>query len=367
MSNPPALPRTMRAIICHGPRDYRLEEIAVPVPGPGEVLAKIHFAGISASDLKCFLGAPMFWGTPEKPGGYCEPPITAGHEFIAQVVQLGEGSAQKYGLALGDHVISEQIVPCQDCRFCRDGQHWMCDINDVYGFRQNTPGAWADYMLFPQKALNYKVPKTLRLDHAAFIEPLACSVHAVEQGNIKPGDTVAIAGCGPLGLGMVAAAKMKNPKCIIAIDLHEKRLANALRSGADLAINPKTIDVVAKVRELTGGYGCDVYIEATGSPAGVGQGLEMIRKLGTFVEFSVFTEPVSVDWTIIGDRKELTIRGAHLSPNCYPIAMQMLGDGLLPMDEIITHKLALGDYERGIDLVRTATGSSKKVIFDMSL
>ncbi len=360
------LPATMRAIVCHGPKDYRLEDIPVPLPGPGEVLARIHFAGICASDLKCYLGAPMFWGTNDKPGGYCQPPITAGHEFIAEVVRLGDGSAEKYGLAVGDHVISEQIVPCEHCRFCKNGQHWMCDINDVYGFRQNTPGAWADYMLFPAKALNYKVPKSLRLDHAAFIEPLACSIHAVDQGNIQPDDTVVIAGCGPLGLGMVAAAKLKGPKRIIAIDLHETRLASALRSGADLALNPRTVDVIAQVKELTEGYGCDVYIEATGSPAGVGQGLEMIRKLGTFVEFSVLVEPVSVDWTIIGDRKELTIRGAHLSPYCYPRAIKMLEDGLLPMDEIITHRLALADYQQGIELVRTATGSTK-VVFDMSI
>lgn len=361
-----ALPRTMRAVVCHGPEDYRLEELPVPAPGPGEVLARIHYAGICASDLKCYLGAPMFWGTPDAPGGYCQPPITAGHEFIAEVVGLGEGAGPKYGLEIGDRVISEQIVPCRQCRFCRNGQHWMCDINDVYGFRQNTPGAWADYMLFPANAINYKVPNTIPLDHAAFIEPLACAIHAVQQGNIQLQDTVVIAGCGPLGLGMVAATKLKGAARIVAIDLHDDRLAAARQVGADVGLNPRTEDVVKAVKEMTEGYGCDVYIEATGNPAGVGQGLDMIRKLGTFVEFSLFTQPATVDWTIIGDRKELTIRGSHLSPHCYPIAIRMLEEKLLPMDDIITHRIPLEDFQEGISMVKSGA-SSVKVLFDLSL
>ena len=98
-------------------------------------------------------------------------------------------------------------------------------------------------------------------------------------------------------------------------------------AGADLGLNPSKIDVVEEVRELTDGYGCDVYIEATGHPTAVEQGLHMIRKLGTFVEFSVMREPVTVDWTIIGDTKELNIHGAHLGPYCYPVAIRMLAGG----------------------------------------
>jgi threonine dehydrogenase-like Zn-dependent dehydrogenase len=113
------------------------------------------------------------------------------------------------------------------------------------------------------------------------------------------------------------------------------------------------------VLNLTDGDGCDVYIEATGHPSAVKQGLEMIRRLGTFVEFSVMREPVTVDWTIIGDLKELTIHGSHLSPYCYPIAIDMLGKGLLPMDEIITHTLPLADFQQGIELVAAGTQSIK--------
>ena len=117
--------------------------------------------------------------------------------------------------------------------------------------------------------------------------------------------------------------------------------------------------MVDEVLKLTDGYGCDVYIEATGHPAAVRQGLDMIRRLGTFVEFSVMREPVTVDWTIIGDLKELTIHGSHLSPYCYPIAIDMLAKGLLPMEEIITHRLPLASFEQGIELVHRGTESIK--------
>ncbi len=235
----------------------------------------------------------------------------------------------------------------------------MCQIHDIYGFRQRTFGAMAEYMRFPAGALNYKVPASLPLEHAVFIEPLACSIHAVQRGEIEFGDVVVIAGAGPLGLGMIAAAKLKHPRLLIALDLDDKRLAVAQACGADLGLNPRTTDALEEVRRLTDGYGCDVYIEATGHPAAVEQGLHMIRKLGTFVEFSVMREPVTVDWTLIGDSKELNIHGSHLGPYCYPIAIDMLAKGLLPMQHILTHAMPLAEFQTGIDLVAAGDQSIK--------
>ena len=158
---------------------------------------------------------------------------------------------------------------------------------------------------------------------------------------------------------MFAAARRKNPRLLIALDFNDERLDLAKACGADLGINPSKVDAIDEVRKLTDGYGCDVYIEATGHPSAVEQGLHMVRKLGTFVEFSVMREPVTVDWTIIGDTKELNIHGAHLGPYCYPIAIDMLAKGLLPMDRIITHSLPLADFQRGIELVGKGTESVK--------
>ena len=352
------LPKTMPAVVCYGPEDYRLEERPVPVPGPGEVVIKVKSTGICASDIKCYSGAALFWGD-ENRQGYCQAPVTPGHEFVGEVVALGEGAGLKYGLSIGDHAISEQITPCWNCRYCQRSQYWMCQVHDIYGFRQHAFGSWAEYMVFPANALNYKVPKEIPWHHAVFIEPLACSIHAVERGDIRFQDTVVIAGAGPLGLGMFAAAKMKGAERIIALDLNDERLELAKRCGADLGLNPTKTDVVEEVQALTGGYGCDVYIEATGHPSAVQQGLQMIRKLGTFVEFSVFREPVTVDWTIIGDTKELNIHGSHLGPFCYPVAIRMLEQNLLPMDKIVTHQLPLEDFQKGLDMVASGLTSVK--------
>ncbi len=356
------LPKTMRSVMCYGPQDYRMEEIPVPQVKSGEVLIRVMAAGICAGDAKCFAGAPLFWGDDDRLG-YCQPPITPGHEFVGEVLALGEGAAEKYGLAVGNLAISEQIVPCWDCRFCRRGQYWMCDKkHDVYGFRQRTPGAMAEYMIFPADAINHRVPDTLKPQQAVYIEPLACSIHAVQRGNIELGDTVVISGCGPLGLGMVAAARLKNPGCLIALDLQPSRLEVARLCGADLVLNPTDVDVVDEVRQLTEGYGCDVYIEATGHPQSVVQGLHMIRRLGTFVEFSVFGQPVTVDWTIIGDTKELNIHGAHLGPYCYPLAIDMLVKRQVPVEDIVTHTFPLEQFSKAFQLVQESQDSLKVML-----
>src|SRR4028118_2248396 len=109
-------------------------------------------------------------------------------------------------------------------------------------------------MLFPSNALNYKVPRSIPVEHAVFIEPLACSIHAVQRGTIQFEDVVVIAGAGPLGLGMIAAARLKHPSLLIALDLDETRLAVARACGADLGLNPSGVDVVDEVRKLTDGY-----------------------------------------------------------------------------------------------------------------
>ena len=352
------IPKTMNAVVCHGKGDYRYEEVPVPEIGREEVLLKVLSSGICAGDIKCFAGAAMFWGDADRPG-YCETPVIPGHEFVGRVVDLGEGAAEKYGLAIGDHAVSEQIIPCGECRFCLNGQYWMCAPHDIYGFHRSTQGSWAEYMKLPAKAINHKLPDDMDPKLGVFVEPLACSIHAVNRGKIGLNDVVVISGCGPLGLGMVAAARLKNPAKLIALDLIAARLDLAMACGADLVLNPTKTDVVRAVREMTDGYGCDVYIEATGAGKSVAQGLHMIRKLGTFVEFSVFQQPVTVDWTIIGDSKELDILGAHCSPHTYPVAIRMLRHGLLPMDKILSHSLPLAQFRKGMELAMDSLVSLK--------
>jgi 2-desacetyl-2-hydroxyethyl bacteriochlorophyllide A dehydrogenase len=352
----------MQAVVVHGVEDYRLEEVPVPQIGPGEVLIRVLATGVCASDVKTFLGAARVWGNDKMPA-YIQPPVIAGHEFVGRVVALGEGAEEKHGLAVGDLAVSEQIVPCWRCRFCQGGQYWQCQRHDIYGFiGGRAEGSWAEYIKFPAEAINHRVPSDVNPEHAALVEPLACAIHAVERGEVQLGDMVVIAGMGPIGLCMLQIARLKSPALLVALDLQPKRLAVARELGADLALNPQEDDVVERVLGLTDGYGCDVYIEATGAGAAVLQGLQMIRRLGTFVEFSVHAEPVAVDWSLIGDAKELNVHGSHLGPYCYPRAIRYIADGTVAADQIVTHTLPLADFQQALGLVHDQKKSIKVVL-----
>jgi threonine dehydrogenase-like Zn-dependent dehydrogenase len=353
-----SVPEKMQAVVCHGPKDYRLEEVTTPTQGPGEALVRVEAVGICASDLKCYHGAAKFWGDENRPA-WAETEVIPGHEFVGEVVELDEAAAERWGIAVGDRVTSEQIVPCWKCRYCLRGEYWMCAPHDLYGFKRRTPGAMAQYMVYPVDALVYQMSKSLRPAHAAFVEPLSCSLHAVERAGIKFEDVVVVAGCGPIGLGMVAGAAAKFPAHVVALDMAPAKLELAELCGATMTVNITEQDPVEVARDLTHGYGADVYLEGTGHPAAVPQGLNLLRKLGTYVEYGVFGSDVTVDWSIISDDKELDVLGAHLGPHCWPAAIRMLESGRLPMDRIVTHELPLERFQEGLDLVADGTSSIK--------
>ena len=147
----------MTAVVCHGPKDYRVEQIARPVAGSREMVIRIGACGICASDCKCWSGAKMFWG--EDP--WVKAPVVPGHEFFGSVESLGDGAATHFGVALGDRVIAEQIVPCERCRYCRSGKYWMCEVHNIFGFqREVADGGMAEYMRIPPTAIR---PVSIRL------------------------------------------------------------------------------------------------------------------------------------------------------------------------------------------------------------
>jgi threonine dehydrogenase-like Zn-dependent dehydrogenase len=342
----------MQAVVCYGPYDYRVERVSRPQPGPNQVLIKVGAAGICASDMKCYTGGVTFWGE-NGSGGYCDVPVIAGHEFAGRVVGLGEGAAERHDVALGDHVVAEQIIPCGKCRFCKNGQYWMCEPHIIFGFKRGcAEGGMAEYAIFPANARIHKIDERISAREAAYIEPLACGIHAVQRGNIKPGDTVVIAGVGNIGLCMLQAAKRYTPGQIIAVDTKDYRLELARNLGADVTINPLEEDAIARVKGLTEGYGCDVYIEATGSAQGPQQGLHMIRRLGTVVAFSVLGEPAVIDWNLVGDQKELDVHGSHLGPYCYPLAIKAIADGTIDVKRLITAEYPLVEFKEAMEAAR---------------
>lgn len=335
----------MNALRMHGPGDFRLERVPVPEIEDGEILVKILGAGICAGDIKTLHGGIRIWGTSEA-DRYIEAPCIGGHEFYGEVVSIGDGVE---GVAIGDHILSEQIVPCGECVYCLGGDYWMCRRSDVYGFKRHTQGGFAEFMKFHRRGRNHLLPKDMPLEKALLTEPFACSMHAVERGRIRHQDVVVISGLGCIGLGMVNVAAMHSPRLLIGLDLRESRLEKARSFGADIVLNPREVDAVEKVRELTGGYGCDVFIEAAGSESSVQQGLAMVRNLGRFVEFGVFPSIIRADWNIIGDVKEIDILGSHLGPYCFEPVIKGMADGRIRTEGVISHQFPLSEWEKAFE------------------
>lgn len=355
-----SMPKTMKALVAYGKDDYRFEP-AYPAPecGSDDIVIKTEGCGVCAGDLKCSRGADMFWGDGKMQPAYVKPPFIPGHEFLGTIAAKGE-NVKKF--EIGDRITADQIVPCGKCRFCATGRYWMCQPHDIFGFQGYNNGGMAEYVRFPKNTVIHRVPTDLPLKAALLIEPYGCSKHAVDRGNIQCDDVVVISGAGPLGLGMVTYARMKTPAELIVLDMMGTRLEKAREFGADVIMNPGEEDVVARIMEITGGYGCDVYIEATGNPDSVLQGMSVIRKLGRFVEFSVFSASTTLDWSIIGDRKELDVLGAHLSPYCYPFVIENIYSGNLKTDGVVTKCFPLEEWETAFDYASGKYGNLKVAI-----
>ncbi len=219
----------------------------------------------------------------------------------------------------------------------------MYQKHDLYGFKNNVNGSMAEYMRFPPEALVYKIPKDMPVEQGLLVKPAA----AQTLRRPRRSETRTL-WCCPAGRWAWAWSKpsslaSRHPQ--VVLDMNDTRLAKAKAFSADIVMNPGKEDVIKKIVEMTDGYGCDIYIEATGHPSSVQQGLEMIRKMGRFVEFSVFKDLVTVDWSIISDRKELDALGAHLSPYCYEPVIKWIEDGNLPTDGVVS----LGPLEQWQD------------------
>ena len=334
----------MTAIVCHGPEDDRVERIERPHPGPSAMAIRISAGGICAGDCTCRSGARMFRDDRANGvAGRVKPPVGPGHEFFGVVDEPGPGAAAPVGAQAGDTVIAEQIAPCDRCR---GGQYGMREVRDIFGFqRRVADGGRSDCMLIPRTAGVHAIPRGAPLADAAIIEPLSRAIDVVGRSEMRLDDVVVIAVAGPIGLMVVQVAHLRTPRKLIVIDMVRERRELALEFGADLVIDPAAEDADAVVRAHTGGYGCDVYIEATGSPGGVTQGLALIRKLGRFVEFSVVGRETGVDWPVAGDREELDVRGARLGPHRHPIAIDLLDRDPVTSAGIVTHDDAFEKWD----------------------
>lgn len=345
----------MKALLSYAPYDNRYEDVPVPTIGDGEILLKVKGCGICAGDIKAYHGGIRIWGTSEE-NRYIEAPCIGGHEFYGEIVEKADDVD---GFEIGDTIVSEQIIPCGTCKFCREGKYWMCTRSAVFGFKQYANGGFAEYVKLDKNCLNHKVPKSFTPEQAALVEPIACGMHAIERAKVQHSDVVVIAGLGAIGLSMVNIASLCLPKLVIGIDVKENRLAMGKEFGADLVLNPMECDVVEEIMKLTDGLGCDVYVEASGSPKSVRQGMDSLRNLGRYVQMGVFAEEVTADWNVIGDGKELTIIGSHLSALTFPAVIKGIESGLIKTKGLISHKFNLADWKLAFETAEKDSSAVK--------
>ena len=333
--------KQMKALVQYAPYDNRYEAVDIPEAGSEEVLIKVRGCGICAGDIKAYHGGIRIWGTGEK-DRYIEAPVIGGHEFYGEIVCKGSAVTD---WKIGDIVCAEQIVPCGRCSFCREGQYWMCEEYAVYGFKQHAAGGFAEYMKLHKNSVIYKIPESFSPEQSVLIEPIACGMHAVDLAEIRHEDVVVVAGLGAIGLAIVNMVKLRLPGMIIGLDVKEYRLEKGKEFGADEALNPLQEDVVKKILQLTGGKGCDVYIEASGSEVSVNQGLGVLKNHGRYVQMGVFAQKVKADWNVIGDGKELSIKGSHLSAKTFQAVIDGIESGLIKTEGLVSHQFPLRDWE----------------------
>ena len=312
----------MRALVIDRPGEARVIEMERPVADPLEATMRIRRIGLCGTDLSTFLGKNPLVTYPRIPG----------HEVAATLEHV---PANDLGLAEGMNVTMSPYTSCGKCAACRQGRVNACCTNQTLGVQRD--GALMDYLSMPLAKL-YAAP--LPVEELCLVEPLTVGCHAVARGCVTAADTVAIYGCGGVGLGAVAAAAFRDAR-VIALDIDDKKLAIARNCGARESINSARDDVHARLQEITGGHGPDVVIEAIGRPDTYRAAVEEVCFAGRVVYIGYAKDHVSFE-TRLFVQKELDIRGSRNAlPQDFKEAIRMFEQKRFPTSDAISATVPL--------------------------
>ena len=310
----------------------------VPTPGPGEVQLRIEAASVCGTDRHIYLWDR--WAAEN-----IQTPVILGHELAGRVVAAGAGVTR---VREGDLVGVESHLYCGTCAQCRTGSPHLCRNLRVIGAHVN--GGFAEYVVLPEA----NAVESNGLDPAvvALQEPMGNAVHAAFVEPIA-GRTVAVTGCGPIGLCAVGIAKAAGATWVVATDTEPYRLELAARMGADLALDGRDPDTVARVLEATGGDGVDVVLEMSGSAAALDQGLRFVTRGGRISLLGIFGEPVAVDLSNLVIEKGVRLHGVfgRRIYDTWERTQDLLRSGALDVAPILTHRFDLADWQQGFDLL----------------
>jgi L-iditol 2-dehydrogenase len=340
----------VRAQVFHGPGDLRFEDIPVPEPEQGGLVMRVEAALTCGTDVKTLRrGHPVM---------VPHVPTVFGHELAGVVTAVGRGAP---GVKEGDRVVAANSAPCGGCRLCAAGRPNLCEdllfVNGAYG----------EYIALPPRLVARNVVPIgpgLAASSAAFAEPLACALLAVERGRVEAGMTVAIWGHGPLGCLLALAAGQRGAQAVI-VGKAGWRLDQVRGLGLGTCVDALSVpDMAAHLRGLTGGRGPDVTVDATGRPEVWEQAIDGVGRGGTVVLFGgcALGTSVRVD-TRRAHYEELTLVGAfHHTPTTIRRAVDLLESKAIDPVGLLTHRVGLGQVKEALALMER--GETMKVLVD---
>jgi (R,R)-butanediol dehydrogenase/meso-butanediol dehydrogenase/diacetyl reductase len=357
---------TMRAARWHGRGDVRVENIPIPRVGMGEILLRVSWCGICGTDIEEFRDGPVVIPV-EHPNGITgqRAPVTLGHEFAGEVVEVGPGVE---GLAVGDRVVPEICLFCGECFYCRRKEYALCISWAAIGLHGD--GGLAEYVKVPAR-MCVRLPDEIGDDEAALIETTEVAVRAVRKAGIHRGDTVAIVGDGAVGLITLQVARAAGATTALLLGHRPARLELGRQLGADAAIDTRDPAWLEAVRDLTAGVGVDVAIECGGRAEAIADSIAATRKGGTIVLLAVIGVPIPVNtWPIVEGERTIVGSVQHHFDEDLPVAVSLMASGKVNVKPLISRRISL---ERVVDegfaappsagsdikvLVRTASGGT---------
>ncbi|WP_221564485.1 L-threonine 3-dehydrogenase [Alkalihalobacillus sp. TS-13] len=330
----------MKAIVKHHRgKGAKLEMVDIPQIKKDEVLIKVKATSICGTDVHIYA-----WD--EWSASRVNPPYVFGHEFAGEVVEIGEDVTN---VKIGDSVSAETHIVCGECPQCLTGNAHICRNTKIIGV--DIDGCFAEYVALPAKNLWVNDPE-LPMAVGSVQEPMGNAVHTVLAGDVA-GRTVAVIGCGPIGLMAVGVAKAAGASQVIAYDLNEYRLDLAKEMGATTTVNSKEQKPVEVAMSLTDRNGVEVVCEMSGHPRAIDQGFKMLTNGGRMSILSLPVKPVEVDITNDIVFKGITVQGitGRKMFETWRQVAGLLGSGQVDVEKMITHEFSLEDFEKGFDLM----------------
>ncbi|MFC1900859.1 zinc-binding dehydrogenase [Chloroflexota bacterium] len=335
----------MKAAVLHGAGDIRVEEVPEPTVEPGGVVIKVESCGICGSDLHGY-----------RHGG--REGMRFGHEFSGDIVEIGEGVTD---VEIGDRVVAMSGKGCGECYWCKQGDIVRCLKMSLLGY--GFPGAFAEYVAVPSFHIGKyadKMPDSISYDEGATVEPLSVSLHAVNQVDPQPGDTVVVLGLGILGLCIIPILKSLGITQILVSGRRKKRLELASELGAKVVVEASKNDITPIVKELNNGKGADIVFDCAGGQNTFQQALSMVHRGGKIDIVGFYQEPFNWNPSFIA-QNDISLIGCGLRFDL-PGALELLKNGAVDTKPMITHRYPLDKVKEAFDIQVKAEDAIKVIV-----